>query len=326
MLALSDRKVIINKEKLTLHKILSANNNFIILSFIDVIICFIYSIFFLKKPKIIFRHRGTDPDESFERHKSKFRWLILCLIEFLALLVSNKVIVVSNDFRELICKRYGNFLRKKIFVLPNLIWKNKIIRKNILRDKKKIVFCYVGGMSTWQHIDLVVYSIEYLVNNFLSKGYKCKIQIRTASKNNPYFLSKFNKLVYKYQSLLDIKEIEPEKLVKSLDNNAFGFIVRDNSIINKVASPFKIRDYLTAGIRIIATGSIGIINQFPSLIKEGNIYLIDFNEFKLNKDLYLNQVAMWIEEKRKENFNYSIVEDKLLFEKLISDFNEFIEK
>jgi len=327
MFAFSGRKVIVDKEKLTLRKILSANNNFIVLSIIDAIICSIYSIVVFKRPKIILRLRGAIPDESFSRHKSKFRWIVLYLIEFLALLVSSKVIVVSNAHRELLCKRYGNFVNKKIFIFPNLIWSDKII-KNSNQKKDQITFCYIGGISMWQNIDLVIYSIKYLVKKFSSAKYKCKIQIRTASNNHSYFLNKFKELINNCPShiILDIKEVCPENISKSIDIGAFGFVFRDDSIVNKVSSPFKIRDYLTAGVKIIASGSIGIIEQFPFLIDKRFIYLLNYKAFKLNTNLYLDKIARWIEKERKKNFNYSILENEFIFEKLVNDFAKFIYK
>lgn len=325
MFALSGRKVIVDKEKLTLRKILSANNNFIVLDIIDAIICFIYSMFVFKEPKIILRLRGAIPDESFSRHKSKFRWIALYLIEFSALLVSSKVIAVSNNHRKLICKRYGNFINKKIFVLPNLVWRDRII-KNSNQKVEQITFCYIGGISIWQNIDLVIYSIKYLVKKFLSAKYKCKIQIRTSSKNHSCFLNEFKELVNNYPSYitLDIKEVRPEKVSKSIDVGAFGFIFRDDSIVNKISSPFKIRDYLTAGVKIITSGSIGIIEQFPFLIDKGFIYLVNYEDFKLNTNLYLDKIVRWIEKEKKKNFNYSILENDFVFEKLVNDFNKFI--
>jgi len=325
MFTLSGRKVIVDKEKLTLRKILLANNKFIVLSIIDAIICFIYSIVVFKKPKIILRLRGAIPDESFSRHRSKFRWIVLYLIEFLALLVSSIVIVVSNNHREFVCKRYGNFINKKIFVLPNLIWSDKIIKKNTIQKDKQITFCYVGGISMWQNIDIVNHSIKYLVKKFLSAEYKCKIQIRTSSKNHSYFLNEFKKLVNNYPSYitLDIKEVRPEKVSKSIDVGAFGFIFRDDSIVNKISSPFKIRDYLTAGVKIITSGSIGIIEQFPFLIDKGFIYLVNYEDFKLNTNLYLDKIVRWIEKEKKKNFNYSILENDFVFEKLVNDFTKF---
>ena len=125
---------------------------------------------------------------------------------------------------------------------------------------------------------------------------------------------------------MDIKEIYPEKLIESLDTGGFGFIFRDDSIVNKISSPFKIRDYLTAGIKIIASGSIGLIEQFPFLVDKEFVYLVNYKEFKLNTSLYLDKIARWIEKERKKNFNYSILEKKFTFEKLINDFSKFIEK
>jgi len=325
MFALSDRKLIVGKEKLTIRKISSTNNYFIVLSHIDAIICSIYSIVVFKRPKIILRLRGTIPEESFSRHKSKFRWIALYLIEFLALLVSSKVIVVSNNHRELVCKRYGSFISKKIFVLPNLVWRDKIIKKNTNQKDKQITFCYVGGISKWQNIDLVIYSMKYLVRKFLSAKFKCKIQIRTTSNNQSYFLNEFKELVSNYPSyvILDIKEVKPDKVSESIDAGAFGFIFRDDSIVNEISSPFKIRDYLAAGLKIIASGSIGVIEQFSFLIDKEFIYLVNYEDFKLNNNLYLDKITCWIEKERKKNFNYLLLKNEFVFEKLVNRFINF---
>ena len=69
---LSGGKVIFDKEKLTLRKILSTNNNFIVLSIIDAIFCFIYSIVVFRKPKIILTLRGAIPVRTAYNNHSYF--------------------------------------------------------------------------------------------------------------------------------------------------------------------------------------------------------------------------------------------------------------
>lgn len=314
-------------EQLSAKKIFNKNYDFLVLGVIDAINCFIFSIINFKKPKIYLRLRGTISDESYYRNKSKLRWFILCILEFFSLIISNKIFVVSNNHRDLICSRYGIRFYKKIYILPNFIWKKNL--KNLIKSKdknKQITFCYIGGISNWQNINLVIYLIKKLSKKFIESNYKVKIQIRTNMKNHKYFYEEFYEIIQKYYTELcfDIKEIEPNKIITSLESGAYGIILRDDSIVNRISSPFKIRDYLSAGIRIIATDTIGIINQYPLLIKRGNVYLFNFNDLKCSPKKIVEEIENWIIKINTKNFDYSIVNKIFLFDNKINEFKKFI--
>lgn len=106
----------------------------------------------------------------------------------------------------------------------------------------------------------------------------------------------------------------------------FGFLIRDESIVNRVASPCKLRDYFKAGVRVITSGQIGVINQIPELIKENVIYHLEYKKL-LNKDFKeLEKLKNWILYIVNYPFPIHIIKEKFVFDNYLSDFKEFIYK
>ena len=79
----------------------------------------------------------------------------------------------------------------------------------------------------------------------------------------------------------------------------YGIIIRFDSLVNAVASPTKVIEYMANGLAVISTTNIGDINQMP-----GASYLFDYNQIADNS-LDLLKLIDFInaDYNRENNFN-----------------------
>ena len=129
----------------------------------------------------------------------------------------------------------------------------------------------------------------------------CRFIVLTFETNFEYA----NKLAkdYKLESNIDIKYIEPNKLNEELSKYRFGIIIRDNDVVNRTSSPFKIIDYISNGLSIITTSNIA--SQANEILKNDFLFEIDYSATGLsfNQDNF----KRFILDNMDENINAQIV-------------------
>lgn len=131
---------------------------------------------------------------------------------------------------------------------------------------------YSGGTQSWQKIDLLIDTIKKIAD---------KYEIIILSPE----IEKFTKLLGELKQKVVLKSVLPENLDIEYQKADLGFILRDDIIVNRVACPTKIIDYLEYGIiPIISCPEIGDFNKmgysyihYEKLI-EGKIF--DNNELE----------------------------------------------
>lgn len=183
--------------------------------------------------------------------------------------------VVSISLRDYLVERY-NIDENKIHITPNLAGHNFRLdtsrrdeiraQLNINREDFLIVFSS-GSTAKWQNNNIVLILAE--------KGMK----ILNLSKKEIHHKSIINKFV---------NYVDVPLYLNAADA---AVIWRDNSMVNKVASPVKFSEYICCGLPVIANKSVDLIRNF--LIKYSCGLLIDdFNELNaiaLKKLIQLNR-------------------------------------
>ena len=90
-----------------------------------------------------------------------------------------------------------------------------------------------------------------------------------------------------------IERMSPVELENKILNYHTGLVLRDSSIINKVAAPCKISDYLCLGMPIIYSGEIGSINDFIMKFPECGKYILNINDIsspdKVNQHINISK-------------------------------------
>lgn len=82
-----------------------------------------------------------------------------------------------------------------------------------------------------------------------------------------------------------IDRMSPQELNEKINDYHTGLVLRDRSIINRVAAPCKISDYLCLGMPIIYSGEIGSIKDFKDLFPECSKYIKHVDELNSQKDV-----------------------------------------
>ena len=86
-----------------------------------------------------------------------------------------------------------------------------------------------------------------------------------------------------------MKSVPHKEMKYYLRMTNIGIVIRDNNIVNHVAAPTKIAEYLTSGVSILYSGDIGIISDLKSKTDGSQMICIDTEDdwlSKMNPDDY----------------------------------------
>ena len=237
--------------------------------------------FFFRK-KIIYDPRGLYGDELLY-HNRYFLGYIFKMLEFFFYKMSSAVVVVSLRFKNYVEKKYA---LEKVFVIPTFSkvtdfdCKDNCFNLRIQRNwRDNILFVYSGAYEKWQLIDRVMKLFHYINNAMPSARFV------VFSKDKQLFEQAFQENSISPEFYF-IETIKSEKLTSALSVCDYGIILRDDDIINEVASPIKIKDYLLSGLQLICTNSIGDDSDF---IRANDLGVIIED---LSDDSLLNSVSL----------------------------------
>lgn len=243
-------------EKLISH-IVTAN-------YIETILCSLVRLF---RIKLIQWVQGTIADESFYfRNRSRFRWLIISLLEFCALNIASSRIYVSEAMKIFFEEKFHFIPRSPCQISPCL---SKLRYDGCAKVKNS--FIYIGGLSAWQEIDKIIDFFEVIYSQDSTASLtiltldvpaaKKKIQHRKISPVCTVVASR------------DRSEIE-----KILSRHEYGFLFRRRSPVNLVASPIKFLEYIACNVKPIMTDCIG---DYSNLVKKEKLgYLVSMHDLE----------------------------------------------
>lgn len=232
----------------------------------------------LKKIKIIFWVQGAVAHESFLKNKSYFRFSILWLLEYISLIFSDFYIYVSPYMKEYYEKKFFT-LNKKSIVIPCI----SDLNQNIKIKRNPDNYCYIGGMSKWQNFETIIEMMNIIIEN--NNGAKFSVATNDLKTcNNQLEKMATNKLL-KVTSVVSLSS--KQEIENFLSAASFGFLIRDDIVVNNVASPIKLAEYFSCGINVISTKGItsytNLIEQAGFVINENNLDSIKEIKFIANE-------------------------------------------
>ena len=235
--------------------------------------------------------QGVTAEESYLRHKSNIRRVILNYIDVYAMKKAKIILYVSSLLRCYYEKVGQCSFKEKSYIMPCF---NESLRDIDLSQKEynKFRFTYVGSLSVWQCFDetLHIYKrIEEIVPN-------ASIKILTLQENEAKERAK--KIGIKNY---EIKSVPQEQVRQELKDISYGFVFRKNNIVNRVATPTKFSSYLAAGVLPIYSTCL---RDFCRATRKMNIALplddnnagkiaqniIDFINLEKNKSLIESEI------------------------------------
>lgn len=226
----------------------SKNDIYWVITCID----FLKIYFKYKKKNCFLWMQGIAPEESYMNHHSNLRKVILGQIEKFALKKSKFVIFVSNEMVRHCKKKYRmNF--SACYVMPCF---NAEINESIFQTKGKYennLFCYAGSLSVWQGIDTILECYKKIENWNIPNT---KLLVLTEDKE------KAKEMMDKYGiKKYCIDYVLPSELPEAMKEVKFGFVIREDTTVNRVSTPTKISTYMGNGIIPIYSNCIRDFSQ-----------------------------------------------------------------
>lgn len=216
---------------------------------------------------IIIWQQGIGPEESFMRNRSRLRRFVFYLLEKIVFKRVNKIIFVSKAMREIYEKKFHLDLQNNSFIMPCF---SASINDNAFTQRKyeKNTFAYVGSISKWQCFDETLnlfVKIKEILNDATLEIYTFQVD-------------QAREMVNKY-GLKDVRieRLSNEELLKRMESVKFGFLLREDNIVNNVATPTKLSTYLSTGVIPITTPYIFDFREVSKEMKHV-IWLNDIND------------------------------------------------
>ena len=210
----------------------------------------------LERRHYVYWVQGLLPEENFALYHSKLRVLFYNLIEKIIIQSTvkrfNYFVMVSQRMKKHYEEKY-HIIIDNCYVMP---CNNDVIHEQSFLEERKYkddLFCYEGGLNVWQCIDETL------------KIYK---EIEKTRKNTKLLLlvknkEKAMKLLQKYEIInFEIDFVPVSMLPEKLKKVKYGFIIRQDLELNRVATPTKLLTYMGTGvIPILSTCLEGLLEN-----------------------------------------------------------------
>lgn len=189
---------------------------------------------------IIFWVQGAVEYESLMRHKNKLRFFLISKLQKFAMKRAKLVLFCSNYMHDFYChKKY--FKGPNYYVMPcfNEDFDTGVNNFSNSAGSDCVSFVYIGSLAEWQCFNETAdfyKKIENLIPNSIFKVYvrdtEKAISILKQKNIENYFVDFVN-------------QVELSNVLKKCD---FGFCLRKDNIVNNVATPTKLSNYVTNGV------------------------------------------------------------------------------
>lgn len=198
------------------------------------------------KDKVIFDAHGVVPEETVAEGK-RFAALILGYAERVAIRRSRWIVSVTNRMRAHFERKYGRQQAEDIIypILPHLK-SDQFSELEILQRKREAGrVIYAGGLQSWQNIDKMIAACTHradLTYTFLTGDVvSLRSKLESAGLRN-----------------VVCESVHPNIVKDHYLEHVYGYILREPNLINEVACPTKLIEYLFWGVLpVVITPQIG---------------------------------------------------------------------
>lgn len=189
--------------------------------------------------KILLWIQGVTPEESYMRNHSKLRYWVLSMRERMGLAYANQILMVSAKMLEHYRQKYGMNLGNKTFLMPCF---NTELNRDAFHYPEKYsrqVFVYTGSLAVWQCFEPTVQLFKKLEQQIP----EARLDVYTSQKEEAEAILKQYGI-----SNYSIDFVSPAELGERLKSVKFGFVIREDTEVNRVATPTKISTYTANGV------------------------------------------------------------------------------
>lgn len=232
--------------------------------------------------------QGDEPHESFMRNHSYLRKYALSILLWLAFRFISGVVYVSDSMRDYYQKTYS--IKTRSIVVPCL---SEFVPNHSQVHRIPNSYVYIGGLSVWQCFEktLSIYkqirtddSIFHIITRDVALATQ-KVKEIVGDKNGIEIYSITNR----------------RQIPETLQKFQFGFLIRENNVVNQVASPIKFLEYISCGVNVIMTDAVP---SYARMVKDYNIgTIVDLNGKRKIKLNAYNPIAAQVYE---NSFNQAV--------------------
>lgn len=182
--------------------------------------------------------QGATADESYMRNKSKIRYNVLNYMDCFAMKKAHMIFFCSRYMKEHYEHLAHCSFEYKSYCMP--CYNEKLVPDFIDgKDYTKKNFAYVGSLDLWQCFDEIAKLYKEIENRFPDAHFKVlTFSVKEATE-------KIKALGIKNY---EVKCVKKEDVQKELKDTVYGFIIRKDSIVNRVSTPTKLSSYMSAGV------------------------------------------------------------------------------
>lgn len=217
-----------------------------------------------RKLPYLYWAQGIWPEESMMRHGSRLRFLAQSWLERQALKRAKFVFFVSDAMKQHYEKKYRLSFEGRCYIMPCA---NEALHPQSFATPGKYtdnVFCYAGGLAAWQCFEETVElyaKIEQQVDN---------ARLLLLVKERDTALETLKR--YGVQNY-EINFVPREELAQVLKGVKFGFVLRNESPVNRVATPTKVLTYLANGLIPIYSDCLQSVGE----LLDGSQYCVAYH-------------------------------------------------
>lgn len=210
--------------------------------------------------KVFLWLQGIIPEESYLRHHSRVRRLVLSGIERRGLRAADFVFYVSEAMREHLQQKY-RLPPKPCYVMPCF---NDELHEAAFHTPGKYennLFLYAGSMEAWQCFRETAALYAALETRLPNCSFRVLTKDQAAARA---ILEELGVRSY------SISFTPPDRIGEELSRAKFGFSLREDNPVNRVATPTKLSTYVAFGVLPIYSACLQGFHE----VARGNPYCL----------------------------------------------------
>jgi len=192
--------------------------------------------------KTILDIHGVVPEELLSDNK-RIHYAIYNYVERKAVHNCKKLVHVTNAMVKHYEEKYNLSLSAKSIVLPIFEYK-QISQDNTKWSGELIRAVYVGGLQSWQNINKMVALCKSAHDNNTHCSYRFEFFV--PQRDIELFKQQYSTDIIHCKA--NISTLTREEIIPHLRKCHLGFVLRDDIVVNRVACPTKLVEYLECGV------------------------------------------------------------------------------
>ena len=198
--------------------------------------------FYRGKKKFFLDVHGVIPEEERYFQNKKIHSYYMSFVQRVMFHVIDYAVCVTQSMIDVYKSKYTKAKCKYIlyFIVPAELQRNEPDASNGNHssfDKVEVIYC--GGIQKWQNVDMMLSCIK---NNL---DERVNYTILTGNKEELKELMKQHGLS---EEDVHITSCAPSELATYYERCHYAFILRDDSVVNRVANPTKLIEYMYYGL------------------------------------------------------------------------------